>query len=493
MNGTRLQVSERNMSKLKTVLFFIGTFFCSLTFAKQNVILILTDDQSPHLSMLGTPGIETPNMDALARQGIYFDSAFAASASCAPSRTAILTGMWPHSNGTWRNVVTPRLNSPDRAFSTETHVRDRVGIGEHVPTLPEILKEHGYFTAITQKLHLSPAWRYPFDARDPVQSTPSRFKAVIESFIDQAGDKPFFIMANVAAPHRPYRTHLRNNPDQALPDADSIEIPPFLPDVPGVRRDMQEYYACVEIADACVGAILEGLEAAGVRDETLVIFSSDQGMPIHHAKASGYPGGIRIPLSVTGPGVVTAQRNSTPVSHVDFAPTILDYLGIEIPPNMQGLSLGPLLSGAPTLDGRKYVIAEHNSHGPDPREHFPQRAVTDGQWYYVLNLNPDKTQVLPADLRGVGPWGNNAYPAILEAKESHPEEYWFLARFGMPRDKEHLYRLDDDPWGVNDLARDEEAQEVLSKFREVTERWRRETNDIERSPLEIPRHTESGR
>lgn len=450
-----------------------------------SVVLILADDMSPHLSMLGTPGIQTPHIDRLARAGVYFSSAFSASASCSPSRTAILTGMWPHSNGNWRNVHTPPLNRPEKEFTRETSVRDRVGISDEVATLPELLQSHGYFTAITQKLHLSPAWRYPFNARNPVQSQPERFHSAIKDFIRKAGTKPFFIQANVAAPHRPYGSHLKRNPEQGLPLEDLIELPPFLPNTEGVRRDMQEYFACVEIADACVGAILAALEDMGARDETLVIFTSDQGMPIHHAKASGYPGGTRIPLAIAGPRIRKGISDSTPVSQIDYAPTILDYCGITVPVSMQGDSLMPILEGG-QLEEREYVFAEHNSHGPDPREHFPQRAVTDGLWYYVLNLNPEKTQRLPADLNGEDPWGNHAYEAILGEQVEYPFQSWFLTRFSEPRPSEHLFQLDIDPWGVNDLAGHPATTEVLHRLRAVMEKWRQATSDIDKSPLEIP-------
>ena len=475
------------MNHTPLVLLFT-LLLCSPLSAKLNVVLILADDMSPDLSMLGTPGIETPHIDALASEGIYFEHAFSASASCAPSRTAILTGMWPHSNGTWRNVHTPPLNLPDVAFTPKSKFQDKVGIGRDVATLPEVFQANGYYTGLTQKLHLSPAWRYPYEGRDPVQSTPARFKTVIKQFIDDAGDRPFFIHANVAAPHRPYRTHLKQNPKQKLPAAESIEVPPFLPDTLGVRRDRQEYFACVEIADACVGAILQALDEQGVRDQTLIIFTSDQGMPIHHAKASGYPGGMRIPLAIVGPSIEGPRLNATPVSQIDYAPTILEMCGIEIPSSMQGDSLAPILAGAETLEGRHYVFAEHNSHGPDPREHFPQRVVTDGHWYYILNLNPSKTQLLPDDLRGVEVWGNHAYAAIIAAKESHPKEYSFLTQFDGSRPEEQLYQLDVDPWGVNDLAKNPERQSILKKMRSQIKGWRALTSDIKKSPLEIPEH-----
>ncbi len=459
--------------------------------AKQNVVFILADDMSPDLSLLGTKGIETPNIDALAKQGVYFTNAFSASASCSPSRTAILTGMWPHSNGNWRNVHTPPLNLPDKAFSRQTHIIDKVGIGHDVPTLPEIFKANGYYTAITQKLHLSPAWRYPYDARNPVQSTPQRFKQAMHRFIEEAGDQPLFVHANVAAPHRPYRAHLKNNPKQELPDADSIDVPPFLPDTPGVRRDVQEYLACVEIADSCVGAILEALEEAGIRDETLIFFTSDQGMPIHHAKASGYPGGTRIPLAVVGPNIEGGRMNGAAVSQIDYAPTILDYSGIEIPDAMQGDSLRPILDGGDVIPGRKYVFAEHNSHGPDPREFYPQRVVTDGHWYYIYNVDPAKKQRLPDDLRGVEVWGNYAYADILASQDTHPFQTWFLTRFDEPRPQEHLFQLDIDPWGVNDLATHSSTQSILKEMRAVMSEWRKRTNDIKKSPLEIPQQPDA--
>lgn len=474
-----------------TLLVFFVTLLLAVPMAataKLNVVLILADDMSPDLSMLGTPGIETPNIDALAKEGVYFKHAFSASASCSPSRTAILTGMWPHSNGNWRNVHTPPLNLPDVAFTSKSKYQDKVGIGLDVATLPEVFKANGYYTGITQKLHLSPAWRYPYDGRDPVQSTPARFKTVIKKFITDSGEKPFFIHANVAAPHRPYRAHLQQNPKQELPEADSIEVPPFLPDTPGVRRDMQEYFACVEIADACVGAILAALEEQGVRDETLIIFTSDQGMPIHHAKASGYPGGMRIPLAIVGPEIEGGRMNATPVSQIDYAPTILELCGIGIPKVMEGHSLAPILAGAETLEGRRYIFAEHNSHGPDPREHYPQRVVTDGYWYYILNLDPAKSQLLPDDLRGVEVWGNHAYDAIIQAKTTHPFQAWFLTRFSEPRKAEHLYQLDIDPWGVNDLANHHSTQKVVSELRAVMAEWRVKTTDILKSPLEIPEH-----
>ena len=141
-----------------------------------NVVLVITDDQGAHLSALGTKGLSTPNMDQLAREGTLFTNAFAVAASCSPSRAAMLTGMYPHANGLWRNVHTPTLGDDEAQFTTASTEVDAVGVHEYLRTLPEILREKGYFSAITQKLGVGPPWKFPYDSRNPVWKSPESFK-----------------------------------------------------------------------------------------------------------------------------------------------------------------------------------------------------------------------------------------------------------------------------------------------------------------------------
>ncbi len=454
----------------------------------KNVVIIFADDQGAHLSALGTPGIETPNVDALAARGIFFTKAYSVSASCSPSRSSLLTGMVPHSHGHWRNTVTPTLDEPEVEFTRAGRTIDTVGIHEDITTLNEVLGEAGFFRAITQKLHLSPPWKYPFDARDPVGTKPAEFRRVIGRFIEEAGERPFFIQANIAATHRPFPDHLRDF-DGDLPALAEIPVPSYLPDTPLMRKDLREYFGTVELADRCAGAILEALDDAGVRGETLVIYTSDQGEGYHRAKASAYEGGVHVPLVISGPGVREGVVTNQLVSGIDLMPTILAFLKLPIPATVQGISLRPYLTGAGgEWDERDYVFAEHNSHGPNPAEIYPSRAVTDGRFYYIENLMPAKTYELPADLRQSGPpWFNGSYDAAVAARESDPEQYEKLRELLDGRAPEELYDLESDPGQLANLADDPASTQKLKELRGAVAEWRRETGDIERDPREIER------
>lgn len=473
------------MRYLQTSLLFLCLI--SPAWAARNIILILADDMSPHLSALGTKGIQTPNIDALAENGLLFTQAYAPAASCSPCRSSIMTGMYPHSHGGWRNMNPTPLSAPDSEFTHAATIYDkRTGVHEDIPTMAEILRDANYFTGITFKSHMSPPWKFPFEGRNNIGNHPRQFKKVIKGFIEQAGRRPFFIQANISAPHRPFHTHLKWNPEQQIPDELAIEVPGYLADIPEVRQELREYLACVEITDACAGAIIEALEESGVRDDTLIVFSADQGFPFIRAKASAYYAGLKIPMIFSGPGVVKGQRNDELVSLIDLMPTFLQTLRIGIPDTVQGKSLVNILNGSEdNLPGRDVIFGEHNSHGPIEREHYPSRVVTNGRWYYIKNLMPEKQYELPGDLRVEQGWGTRSYEATIAAKDSHPEAFAILRQLEQGRPPEELYDLSRDPYQLNNLADNPEYSEHLKNARKMVENWRSETGDFQRSPNEV--------
>ncbi|QCX01364.1 sulfatase [Aggregatimonas sangjinii] len=450
-----------------------------------NVVLILTDDQGGHLEAMGTKGIHTPFTTDLAKDGMLFTNAFASVPSCSPSRSSIMTGMFPHANGHWRNTITPRLVDGDKEFTRESSTIDKVGIHEYISTLPELLKENGYFTAITQKFHMSPPWKFPYDARNEIQNNPKEFKKVISDFIVEAGNKPFFFQANVAPPHRNLDKHMKDFPE-FLPNKDSIEVPAYLPDTPKMRDDLAKYYGSVQLADACAGQIIAALRENDLLENTLIIFTGDQGEPYHRAKASAYYAGLHVPYIVSGPGVTKDKVSEALISHIDIMPTILDYVDIAIPETVQGKSLRPIFSGkAEKVAERDYIFGEHNSHGPPRVEHYPSRIVFDGRFYYIQNLMHEKSYELPADLRVEEAWANRSYQATLEAKDSHPLQYRLLKQLESGRPFEELYDMDNDSGQLTNLAGDQAYAEKQSELKKALENWRVETGDLADDPLEI--------
>ena len=454
------------------------SFILGLCHGQRGVVLILADDMGAHLSCLGTKGIKTPAVDKLAGEGVLFTEAFSSCASCSPSRSSILTGMYPHSNGHWRNTYAPNLNDPDSEFSRNpSKTYDHVGVHECIPTLTEVLAEAGVYTGITSKFHLSFPWKYQFDGRINEAHSPAGYASMLKTLIIEAGDKPFYIQVNVTTPHRPFEWHLKHHQGD-LPKAEEIEVPPFLADTELMRKDLQEYYGCVEVADQSAAAIVQVLKEMNLYEDVLLIFTADQGMAYHRAKASPYHAGTHIPMVIRGPGMQTKAVNNEFVSLVDLMPTILDHLDVDIPATVQGKSMIPILAGeSEELEGRDYIFAEHNSHGPDPREWYPSRAVYDGRWYYIQNLFPAKTYLLPADLEFEEFWGNHAFKATMEAKDSHPEHYRLLMELQENRPPQELYDMKNDPGQLRNLAGYGETEEVRNRLRSVLEEWMVATGD----------------
>ncbi|WP_339623462.1 sulfatase [uncultured Winogradskyella sp.] len=450
-----------------------------------NVVLILMDDQGYDTSVDGMTGIKTPNFDALSKEGMRFTNAYASVPSCSPSRSSINTGMYPHANGHWRNTITPSLTDGDEAFGRQAKRVDKVGIHEYIKTLPEILKENGFYTAITQKFHMSPPWKFPYTERNPVHNDPEKYKQVIGDFIEASGEQPFFFQANISPPHRNFDAHMNKFPEY-MPNVNNIVVPDYLPDTPMMREDLSKYYGCVQLADACAGAIIETLKAKGQFDNTLIIYTSDHGQPYHRAKASAYGEGLHVPYVVAGPNVTKGQISEALISHTDIMPTVLSFLGLPIPETVQGQSLLPVFSGnAKKVKDRNYVFAEHNSHGPDPKEHFPSRIVFDGQFYYIKNLMPNKSYLLPADLRAYKGWHNKSYDATIEAKDTHPMQYNLLRLLENGRPAEELYDMKKDPYQLVNIINELKHKEKVTELRTALKKWRKKSGDLENNPKYI--------
>lgn len=496
------QIPSSGSYRIKISGIVLLTLLClfSVKAAKKqpNVILLLTDDQSYHLGMLGVPGLETPNIDALAKQGVFFTKAYSSAASCAPCRGSLLTGMYPHSNGHWRNTVGPILLDPDKDFGRQSSKVDGVGVHEDIPTLIEVLSKNGYFTGITEKWHLSPAWKFPFDFRDTANLKPSGSANAVKNFIQAADGKPFFLQANIDNTHRPFKKHIKINKDLPKVDPRNVKIPPHWPDTPTTRQDYAEYLTTIQHADAVIGAILQTVKEMGQHDNTLFIYTSDQGFCYHRAKATTYDWGVHIPMAVAGPGVKQGVISSALVGHVDVMPTILDFIGLPIPETVQGKSLRLVLEGKRKDVGRKFIVSEHNAHGADPLEYYPTRSLTDGRYRYIWNIRyenvpdfdidtmasdpnfrraPHRPAWLPWDALPSDVWQNNACEEIILHKKQFPEAYRLLKE-SMFRPEFELYDLKNDPYETKNLVDNPEYKSVAKQLDKTLKQWMDSEEDI---------------
>jgi N-sulfoglucosamine sulfohydrolase len=346
-----------------------------------NILFVLTEDQGAHLSLLGTPGLETPHIDSLARSGIYFNSAFVVYPVCSASKAAIYTGLHNHTNGILNN--THNFHKPaDQVTQAERGLQlARTNrIRDEFRTLTEILKANGYYQGVTHKLHVLPNEKFPYD--EFLHGS----RAEIAGFIDDAKSRkqPWFLMVNIPNSHRPY-PNSDKNPIRVKPD--DVRLPEYLPDSPEVRKDWAEYLAGIEQADALTGQALDVLDQSGQSDNTIVIFMSDHGPTFQHGKMTLYDLGLRVPLIIRGPGIPRGVTRGQLVSELDLLPTLIEVcrLDAKIGYLLHGQSFAGLLRERTEggMKEREYIFAEISNRGPLPNDGMQERSVFDGRWKLI--------------------------------------------------------------------------------------------------------------
>lgn len=436
-------------------------------YQRPNFLFILSDDQSwEHTSFSGYPVIETPHFDQIAEDGIYFKHAYAPVPSCTASRSAILTGQYP-----WRLKSGAVLGGLWPAELT---------------TYQLILQRHGYHTGYTGKgwgpgridvpgLHPQgpPFYRPP--AKNPVtQQTPHPYVSSFNFFLDQREEgQPFSFWLGANEPHRPFG-------EGDVTRFDGHEgadfIPGFLPDTPFVRSELAAYLTQIEQFDELVGAVIDTLKSRGLYENTIIVISSDNGMPFSRGKTQNYEHGVHVPLAVLWPKVTHGDNHVDDMINLyDLAPTFLEAAEVPLPPEMDGKSLVNIFysnrSGQVEKD-RNHVITATERHSFDARpKHagYPTRAIRNQDFVYILNLFPDRW---PA-----GDEFKEAEPSLLLNYDTNTliEPFFTLATAKRPR--EELYDLRKDPFQLTNLAADPAHQETLANLRTQLENELKRTED----------------
>lgn len=416
-----------------------------------NILLVTADDLGNHIGCYGDATVPTPRLDALAAQGTRFTRGYVTQASCSPSRSSILTGLFPHQNG--------QMGLTNHNYSMHPGT----------PNLAGLLKHQGYRTGILGKLHVEPAAEFPFDVSkiDPAPTRDPKWVSAQSQAFFKAGAEPFFLMFNFVDPHRPFKRQIFGSPQHPV-DQNDVKPFPFAPvDTPKVRRDIADYYNGVARLDECMGALLDALSAAGKAENTLIIFVSDHGAPFTRAKATCYEAGVLVPFIVRAPGAKAGQDCDALVSTLDILPTIIEATGGKLPADLPGRSLRPFLAD-PKSAGRPTLMTEYTAHGRD--YYFPRRAVCDRRYKLIHNLAPDKPN-LTVEIDGNEIW--KAYRAgevtSDEAKRvietaAHPPEFEF-------------YDLETDPHEAHNLAGNLAVRAEQIRLKNELEQWRRATAD----------------
>jgi N-sulfoglucosamine sulfohydrolase len=343
---------------------------------RPNILLFTADDL--HAESLGVyggkPNALTPNLDAFAAESLLFNKAHVNVAICAPCRAVIATGRYSHRSGAMGFM-------PAR---------------EDVPDIVTTLKAAGYHTGILGKVgHSTPkksmTWDYHFDQKELGNGrNPGIYYQRSQSFLkeSQTAKKPFYFMVNSHDPHRPYCNPAKLTKGAAMPSRvykpEEVDVPGFLPDLPGVRAELATYLNSTRRLDDTFGKVMQALKESGEADNTLVLFITDNGIAVPFAKCNAWFHSSRSPLLVRWPGVIKPGTRDDKhfVSVVDFFPTFLEATGAKGPDGLDGRSFLSLLQGQ-TQTGREHVFTQIDSKAGGAA--VPMRCVQNEYFGYIYN------------------------------------------------------------------------------------------------------------
>ncbi len=412
-----------------------------------NILWISCEDTSPDLGCYGDKYAVTPNLDKLASQGALFTRAFTHAGVCAPSRSGIITGMYPSTMGT-------------------SHMRSRGVPPTGVKCFTEYLRAAGYYCTNNSKTD------YNFDS-PPTAWDENSGQA---HWRGRAPGQPFFAVFNIQTTHesqvRTPEKQFHQNTKRLRPedrhDPAKAVLPAYYPDAPEFRHDWARYYDLVTAMDLQVADRLKELEDDGLADNTVVFFWGDHGRGLSRGKRWQYDSGLHAPLIVRQPGVITpGALRSNLVAFIDFAPTVLALAGLPIPAYMQGQ---PFL-GDKVPEKRKFVYGARDRM--DERYDII-RSVRNEQFHYLRNFQPWKPYAQNINYMNQMPMMQAWRQLSAESKLTGAP-----ALFMSPtKPAEELYNTDADPDEVNNLAGDPKYQIVLERFRAEQERWSLETRDL---------------
>jgi N-sulfoglucosamine sulfohydrolase len=396
-----------------------------------NILYMHSHDTGRYVQPYGH-AVRTPRIQQLAEEGVAFRQAYCAASTCSASRACLLTGRYAHSNG--------MLGLAHRGWSLDDYTQHIV----------HTLHDVGYRSTLVGEQHISKEPEV-IGYDEVVKIATTRATDVAPVTIDllrRAHRRPFFLSVGFFETHREFFRPSEGEERWVAPPAN-------VPDTPETRRDMAAFNASARSLDAGIGAVLDELDALGLRDDTLVICTTDHGMAFPDAKATLTDRGIGVFLIMRGPGGFTGGRVIDGlVSQIDIFPTVCELVGIPPPHWLQGRSMLPLVNGVDQI--REEVFAEGTFHAA----YEPQRAIRTRRWKYIRRFD-DRTT-----------------PILANVDDGPAKDAWMASGWAeRTLDPEQLYDLTLDPVEAENVIGRPDLAPVVREMRARLARWMVETDD----------------
>jgi len=410
---------------------------------RPNILWIVSEDNSPFIGAYGDFFATTPNLDRLASQGVRYTQAFATAPVCAPSRSTLITGMYPTSLGT-------------------EHMRSTYSLPEFARFFPRYLREAGYYTSNNAKKD--------YNTIDQPEAWDE--SSVEANYKKRKPGQPFFAVFNIGISHES-QVHNSIAAADLKHDPEKVPIPPYHPRTPEMKHDWAQYYDRIQQMDEQVGKILDELDDSGLRENTIVFYYSDNGGVLGRSKRFMYESGLHVPLIVQFPKkyrhlapVKPGTATDRIVTFVDFAPTTLSLANITPPAYMQGKAFLGKASTTP----QKYGFAFRGRM--DERIDLV-RSVRDGKYRYIKNYMPHKIYGQYLEYLWKAPSMTSWEKAWKNGELNETQ-----AAFWKPKPSEELYDTEADPHNVHNLAGQEAYKKVLIRLRKENRKWMLQGKDI---------------
>lgn len=393
---------------------------------RPNILIIIADDCTySELPLYGGKNVKTPEIDKFASEGLTFNKAYVSMSMSTPCRTELYTGYQPVKNGVCWN-----------------HSQARKG----TKSIVQYLGEYGYRTGIAGKVDVRPREVFPFEMvegleRKCTSKTAKYDETDMKEFMSRNSKQPFCLVVGLITPHVPWTVG-----DPSHFDPKTLKLPPYLADTKVTRESYTKYLAEIEVLDQQVGKTLRALNETGNENNTIVIFTSEQGAQLPFCKWTNFDNGVHTALIARWKGVTKAGvRTNALIQYCDVLPTLLDAVGDKANRNFDGSSFLPVIKGEKESH-RKYAYFMHNNIPEGPS--YPIRSITDGQYHYIRNLDNSKIFI---------------QKFIMGADDSN--DYWKSWMFNSTNDRtnnlinsymirpaEQLYDLANDKYEQNNLA-----------------------------------------